>query len=292
MQIPRRSPWPLRGVFALLVACIGLAVAASLAPAAVTPTAMGEPVIGSPKPGTQIVRSWKDDKANGGETATCSSGTFDTSLFVQGSLRGVYYTLQELDFCGHIGTSNVQIGSATHSCAGTRGALTGLRVDHGYYIKDFQLRCGTLTASSERGWEVVSDGYDGKWLLHVEDPDDNQTDLECEPNQIVTGVRIGYYRESYPTSFTRVQLYCSTVSSAHLSLTKVDPTKTTRVATTTAATVTATLPRAGKTVARPPLPTPATTTAPRLPQPKSQPKAGPSTQTTAKSAGGAKLPKP
>lgn len=100
------------------------------------------------------------------------------------------------------------------SCASEGGFVTGLKVDHDYYIKDYQLRCGeqliTTKADGSQSVKLDNHGYSGDWVFDRTESDDDETNLVCnDSTRVMTGIRLRYKEDSDEIAITRLQLYCA-----------------------------------------------------------------------------------
>lgn len=100
-------------------------------------------------------------------------------------------------------------------CASEGGFVTGLKVDHDYYIKDLQVRCGEkviTTVGGDQKVKIDNHGYSGDWLFDRTESDDDETNLVCDQgHRVVTGLRIRYKEDSDEIAVTRMQLFCASV---------------------------------------------------------------------------------
>lgn len=207
----------------LLIAVALLAVGVPATVAAVTFS------VGSSTADSDKAKANQDSNADGGKELKCPRGYYVYGLDVLPANWGTYPSITWIQlWCrspsGAVSTPDFGEFSGGISfpevsydwCHGDPGALTGLKVAHDRYIKDFQVRCGEVI---ERSGSVRIDnhGYSGDWLLDRAQSNDTKTNLVCDPtngvnDKVVTGVRLRYREDSNEKAFTLVQLFCARVS--------------------------------------------------------------------------------
>lgn len=166
----------------------------------------------------------------GYENADCPEGYFVYAIEAQDSLWGTYPAITKINLYCQLAsdpavTDVVEIGTdhgsseSSDTCIEDGQYITGLRVLHDRYIKDFILGCGDITIDEDAGSVSVSnqefkgtfsDGTES--LFGRYESNDDDTDAECDGDSLVTGLRYQYRYDSNEAAFTYVRLRCGTLA--------------------------------------------------------------------------------
>ena len=194
----------------------GFAVLAVLVPAVLVAFTVGTSALDSGR-----ARSNQDSDRDGRFDLKCRDGDYVERVELSGANWGTYPALEQVMLhCdpyidnpsfGQIG-GTAPVHNIEECRNGSHPALTGLKVAHDRYIKDFQLRCGDVTGSGNQV-RIENYGFSGEWMLGLVQNNNTKTNLTCGANQVMTGLRLRYKADRDETAVTSVQLFCATVRS-------------------------------------------------------------------------------
>ncbi len=204
----------------LVAIALSAAFLAALLPALVFAFSVGTPSVDSDR-----AKSSQDSNADGTIDLKCPSRSYAYGMAAENTTWGTYPSVTYITvYCRDASgtTSSRTFGDAVccnqiiaYTCGASSGpgAMSGLKVGHDRYIKDFQLRCGVIAESSS-SVRVTSNAYNGKWYFNKVQNNDTQTNLVCDPtnsvsDKVVTGLRLRYKHDNNEYAVTSVQVICA-----------------------------------------------------------------------------------
>lgn len=210
-----------RLVLVVVLACLGLMAGTASAASSGDTFTVGSPALNSSR-----AESSQEYKAHGHIALKCGSGHFVYEVGVGSYEWGTYPDLGTMQLhCvapagrGEKPDSEAVLNSSGYvrtaggyvRCAGTHGAVDGFYVNSDRYTKDINVHCALVVPQSGKAPTVESLEYRG-WSIGHKESNDVQKNLRCAAGQVMTGLYIGYKKDSDEYAFTSLQLYCSTLA--------------------------------------------------------------------------------
>jgi len=193
-----------------------------------------------------IAKSDKWDSSQSTSTLQCTSGYYLLGAEIEYSTWGTYpaITYVRLTCAGPDGATETKskgtfgggIGTLfSVGCAGTMtygyssyqydngDFMTGLKLKYDNYIKDMKAGCSDLTVNESAGIlgstvytpelssRVYNLGYGSDlWYLGRLDSNDTEREIDCDgTDEVLSGLKLGYKKDSNEYAFTSVQPICS-----------------------------------------------------------------------------------